>query len=128
VRHLNPIGDDMSEISKLAVQNEDGAPELSPEQVKEHQSELSLVDVRRSEEYTGELGHIENASLSTLETDLEAKLDTLDKSKAYVFVCRSGKRSTAATLMAQQKGFSEVYNLKGGMLRWNALGLPVTKS
>lgn len=104
--------------------NGEGAPEITAQELKKHLSELSsgkfrLIDVRRPDEYTGELGHIEGAELVTLETDLENTLPRWEPEDTYVFVCRSGKRSTDATLFALQKGFKNVFNLEGGMIGWN---------
>lgn len=90
-------------------------------------SELRVVDVRRPEEFRDELGHIEGASLSTLDVDLENYLDTQDPALTYLFVCRSGGRSARGARIAQAKGFSQIFNLKGGMLEWNHLGLPTVR-
>lgn len=100
-------------------------PELKPQEVSARAKEFTLIDVRRPDEFTGELGHIAGAKLVTLETDLPHFLPTLSKDTTYVFVCRSGGRSGAATQLALDQGFTKVYNMAGGMLAWNALGLAV---
>ena len=46
--------------------------------------------------------------------------------KQVVFACRSGKRSVTASLAAQVKGLAYDKHLAGGMLAWNAAGLPTT--
>jgi len=33
-------------------------------------------------------------------------------------MCRSGKRSAAAIMQLEQMGFTNLYNLKGGILAW----------
>jgi rhodanese-related sulfurtransferase len=33
-------------------------------------------------------------------------------------MCRSGKRSAAAIMQLEQQGFTNLYNLQGGMLAW----------
>ena len=85
------------------------------------------IDVRRQDEYFGELGHIEGADLATLGDDLKVHLQDLDKDKDYLFVCRSGGRSARAARVAQLSGFKSVFNMKGGMLEWNAKSLPISK-
>jgi hydroxyacylglutathione hydrolase len=102
-------------------------PELSPSDVKSRQREFKLIDVRRPDEWSGELGHIEGALFATLETDLDAYLNSLSKDDSYVFICRSGGRSGRATELAQAKGFKKVYNMTGGMLAWNAHGFEVKR-
>ena len=101
--------------------NPDGAPEISISELKSKLANggFKIVDVRRPDEFTGELGHVDGAQLVTLETDLENVLPTFNKDETYVFVCRSGRRSTDATLFAMQAGFKNVYNLEGGMIAWN---------
>ena len=106
--------------------NEYGAPEISPQELMEKRGEVEMIDVRRPDEYTGELAHIDGTRLVTLETDFESELPKMDSSKTYVFICRSGGRSSSATLMAREKGITS-FNMEGGMLRWNALDLPTVK-
>jgi rhodanese-related sulfurtransferase len=43
-------------------------------------------------------------------------------------VCRSGARSGRAAAALLGMGFTDVTNLTGGMLAWNAAGLPVVQS
>ncbi|MHA7878676.1 MAG: methyl-accepting chemotaxis protein [Saccharospirillum sp.] len=82
----------------------------------------ALIDVRRPEEFNDELGHIDGAELSTLQTDLPQRLAQLDPNHRYLFICRSGGRSTKAAQQALLKGFREVYNLDGGMIAWRKAG------
>jgi methyl-accepting chemotaxis protein len=82
-----------------------------------------LIDVRRPEEYNDELGHISGTKLITLQTELPDALKTLPKDKKYLFICRSGGRSTKAAQQALLQGITDVYNLEGGMLAWRKTGL-----
>jgi rhodanese-related sulfurtransferase len=40
------------------------------------------------------------------------------KNEEVIFYCRSGNRSGRAALFLEQLGFTNVKNLKGGMLEW----------
>jgi len=82
-----------------------------------------VVDVRGREEFIGDLGHIKGAKLCTLGTELQDFLESSSKDENYLFVCRSGGRSTQACLLAKTKGFTQVTNLAGGMIHWNELAL-----
>jgi len=82
-----------------------------------------VIDVRREQEWNDELGHIQGVRFSTLQTDFKNDLKTLDPNKTYLFVCRSGGRSTKAAQMAITNGITNVYNLKGGMLEWRKQSL-----
>jgi rhodanese-related sulfurtransferase len=39
-------------------------------------------------------------------------------------ICRSGRRSTQVLYKLQQEGYDNLSNLEGGMLAWEASGLP----
>lgn len=107
----------------------EGIPEVSPQELSVVQmtAPVVVVDVRRPDEFTGELGHIANAQLVTLESQFKNWLSNQDKNKTYVFVCRSGGRSGSATAHALQNGFKSVFNMSGGMISWNQAKLPVSK-
>jgi hydroxyacylglutathione hydrolase len=105
----------------------EGVPEILPEHLLPFQKQVKLIDVRRPDEFTGELGHIEGATLATLESEFRSVIETLPRDKTYVFVCRSGGRSARATAFAMSLGFENAYNLQGGMMYWNSLGLPVVR-
>jgi len=100
--------------------------DVDPKEVLSTKGQAALIDVRRPDEFTGELGHIPGAKLLTLD-ELPAKLETLPKDKPIVFVCRSGGRSAQASAFALDNGFTDVYNMKGGMLLWNEYGLKTEK-
>lgn len=109
------------------TQNAEGFWEVSPETLFKHKDEVRIIDVRRPDEFTGELGHVAASELVTLETQFQEAVQTWDKNQAIVFVCRSGMRSGKATQFAQALGFKEVYNMEGGMLLWNEKKLPTER-
>jgi len=77
-----------------------------------------LLDVRQIDEW--EAGHAPTAIHVSL-NDLPDRLDDLAKDRLIVCVCRSGGRSTRATMFLLEQGFDAV-NLEGGMLAWSSLG------
>ena len=102
---------------------------LSTAQVLDRISSFRIIDVRRTEEFNDQLGHIQNAKLCTInEASFKKKLMSLNKEMQYLFVCRSGGRSSKAARIAQTLGFPHIFNLDGGMLAWNKCNLPVAKS
>lgn len=84
---------------------------------------FELIDVRGPDEYHGELGHIPKSKLIVLGT-LPHHLSKFNQQVNYVFVCRSGGRSAQAAAFFKEQGFSNVFNMKGGMILWNTLGFP----
>ncbi|MBS4044466.1 MAG: rhodanese-like domain-containing protein [Chitinophagaceae bacterium] len=78
---------------------------------------IHLVDVREPHEHAefnigGTLlpvGKIQSMQIDEIE-DL--------RSEEVIVYCRSGVRSSQAAMVLQQLGFTNVYNLTGGMLNW----------
>ena len=101
---------------------------LKPEDIIENIKDYVLIDVRGKDEYYGELGHIQNSRLITIDEYFETNMGQMSKTPKYLFICRSGGRSARATRVAQQLDFSNIYNMEGGMLRWNELNYPTEKS
>jgi len=103
-----------------------GVPEITPQDLRAHltEAEVVMIDVRRPEEFTNELGHVPGSKLVTLGEDLSRHLATLPREQEIVFICRSGARSGRATLEAAQSGFKKAVNMQGGMLLWNDLNFP----
>ncbi len=119
-----PLGVHMEFKSKEQNPNLDEVFDVDPKEVNDLHEQISIIDVRRPDEYTGELGHIAGSRLITLDT-LSHHIQSLQKDKPIVFVCRSGARSANAASMAVSYGYDKVYNMKGGMIAWNEYGLDV---
>lgn len=76
-----------------------------------------LLDVRTPEEYAVE--HLENASnVNWNGDDFTAKVEKLDKSKPVFVYCKVGGRSGQAANKLAELGFKEIYNLEGGIMKW----------
>lgn len=81
-----------------------------------------LLDVRTPEEFAVE--HIQNAKNNNWNgTDFVAEASKLDKSKPVFVYCKVGGRSGQAASKLAELGFTEIYNLNGGILKWNAAGM-----
>lgn len=123
------IDDDRTAFPDLAELNQ--VRQLSPEEVytrlKSDAAPL-LLDVREPDEYTGELGHIPGSQLIPLK-ELSQRVGELSayRDTPIIVVCRAGVRSTTAAAMLTGEGFSQVSNLKGGMLDWNDEKLAVER-
>ncbi len=86
-----------------------------------------LIDVRTPEEYAGD--RMENAlNIDWNGSEFENKTATLDKSKPVFLYCRSGGRSAKAAAKLHDMGFTEIYNMEGGMMKWDAEGMPKAKN
>jgi uncharacterized membrane protein YdjX (TVP38/TMEM64 family)/rhodanese-related sulfurtransferase len=87
---------------------------------------LTVIDVRSPADFSGQLGHIAEArNLPLAEvTPCVAELASL-KNEPVVLVCRTHKMSGTAARQLQAAGFSDVRVVRGGMVKWNEVGLPV---
>jgi rhodanese-related sulfurtransferase len=80
---------------------------------------LNLVDVREPHENADfNIGGIllPLGNIKILQTE---DIDDL-RDKETILYCRSGNRSGQATMILEQIGFTNVINLTGGMLDWEA--------
>jgi rhodanese-related sulfurtransferase len=59
---------------------------------------------------------------------VEAAAAAWPRADRLLMVCRSGARSGRAAAALLGMGFTDVTNLTGGMLAWDAAGLPVVQS
>lgn len=76
------------------------------------------LDVRTPQEKVE--GEIPNALLINLMgNDFPEKVDELDQSKSYLVFCRSGGRSVTACKFMASRGFTNLFNLVGGIQAWN---------
>ena len=83
---------------------------------KNNNEDFQLIDVREDFEY--EMSNLGGTLIPLGGILIEA--DKVDKTKPVVVMCRSGKRSAAAIMQLEAQGYTNLYNLKGGILAWAA--------
>jgi glyoxylase-like metal-dependent hydrolase (beta-lactamase superfamily II)/rhodanese-related sulfurtransferase len=123
------VDDDQLRFPTLAELN--SIRQLAPQEVEAlllGPSPPVLIDVREPEEFRGELGHIAGSFLVPLR-EITARAAELEKHRErhLVVICRAGVRSTTCAAILTALGFESVSNLKGGMLAWQDLKLPVER-
>lgn len=92
-----------------------------------HQAgEIALIDVREIDEVAAISSPLaRNFPLSELDiVGIEAQYA---KNAPLYLICKGGVRSMKAALMLQEAGFEHLCNVEGGILAWNAAGLPVVR-
>jgi rhodanese-related sulfurtransferase len=83
----------------------------------DEKQEVVVLDVRTPAEVAR--GTIEGAKVIDIkQPGFEDKISSLDKEKAYLIYCHSGRRSVSACNIMAKAGFDSLYNLKGGILSW----------
>jgi len=94
----------------------------------EEPSQIILLDVRTEAEYEEEHIQIEGVETKNIPlSEIEERLNELNKSKVLIVYCRSGARSRQACEILAQHNFT-VFNLEGGITAWKAAGYPTTAS
>ena len=92
--------------------------EITPKELKvlmEKKKEFQLIDVRDKHEI--DLCNIGGKMINFYE--ILEKRSEINRNKQVILYCRSGKRSaTAINVLEKQCGFTNLYNLKGGILQW----------
>ncbi|MBW6517220.1 MAG: rhodanese-like domain-containing protein [ANME-2 cluster archaeon] len=84
--------------------------------------EYFLLDVRTQEEY--DAGHIDSPVLIPYD-ELENRLDEVPADMPVLIYCRTARRSAIAAQVLVDNGYTEVYNMAGGIVAWENAGYPV---
>ncbi|HEX2783430.1 MAG TPA: rhodanese-like domain-containing protein [Ilumatobacteraceae bacterium] len=85
-----------------------------------------VVDVRTPAEFAE--GHIARAELVDFDAPgFSDRIAKFDRSATYLVYCHSGNRSGQATAIMAELGFTNMYNLAGGITAWQDAGAPIVK-
>src|ERR1035437_6065134 len=93
----------MKEITAIELKN-----------LKDNKTDYQLIDVR--EEFELEICEIGGEHIAM--SEVMDNLDKISKIKQVIIHCKSGARSGAICQALEANGFSNVYNLKGGIIAW----------
>ncbi len=95
---------------------------VSPFEAKKliNQGDVIILDVRTPQEYN--TGYIPGAKLVPLQY-LPYIAGQLNKNQKILVYCRSGSRSMQACIYLSKLGFTNVYNMQGGIIAWKNAGL-----
>jgi hydroxyacylglutathione hydrolase len=102
-------------------------PQITVEELNslfQEETSLQVIDVRRPREY--ESGHVPRALHAPL-SHLKQTAASLpvEPAKPTAVICAGGYRSSAATSILEQHGFSNLLNVTGGTSAWINSGYPV---
>ncbi|MES2890367.1 MAG: thioredoxin domain-containing protein [Bacteroidota bacterium] len=86
---------------------------------------VQLLDVRTPAEY--QAGHLDKALLADWkdEKEFQRRINFIDKAKPVYVYCLGGGRSAAAAEKMRALGFTNVFELVGGINAWKAAEKPV---
>uniref|UniRef100_A0A7V4AN20 Rhodanese-like domain-containing protein n=1 Tax=Thermus tengchongensis TaxID=1214928 RepID=A0A7V4AN20_9DEIN len=83
-----------------------------------------VVDVRTPQEFAA--GHVPGAINLPVEA-IASWADQVPKDKPVYLYCRSGNRSRQAAEYLKKKGYTNLYNLEGGILAIQREGFPLVR-
>lgn len=99
--------------------------------LQENSGGITILDVREADEFAeiaapfAKNFPLSNLDIETVLNSLNLSLDNEDT--PLYLICRSGGRATKAAEKFHAAGYKNVYNIEGGMIRWQELGLPTRK-
>ncbi len=101
---------------------ETNVPEVTVAELKKlldkKAKDFMLIDVREQPEWDEK--HIEGAVLMPMST-LQETYQKIPKNKRICMHCGGGGRSSRAVQFLQSKGYTKVYNVKGGIRAWKEI-------
>ena len=86
---------------------------------------LVILDVRTAQEYAQ--GHVKGAINIPL-SDLPGRIGELDRNRPILVYCQTGVRSAQASTILVNSGFTQVYDMEGGLNAWINAGYPTVTS
>ena len=86
-----------------------------------------LLDVRTPEEVSEGTIDQRAVHMDYLADGFSNQVSTLDRKMPYYVYCRAGGRSSQAVDKMKELGFSELYNVEGGITAWQEAGFPFGK-
>lgn len=123
----------LESVSGFVLMSEYTGESASVEQISAEYAErrftqtekFQFIDVRASGEHsTGHAVGTVNLPLN----NLPLALDNLDPRIPTYVICQGGYRSSLATSILENAGFTHVYNVAGGTSAWQEAGLPTSRS
>jgi sulfur dioxygenase len=102
-----------------------GVWETEPEWVAKNRDALLLVDVREQAEVEASPLNAIGGSINVPLSVFRDRVDDIAADRPVVLVCPAGARSAIAATILEKTGIHRVANMRGGLIEWRSLGLPL---
>lgn len=90
---------------------------IAPTEFKEKSANQTIIDIRTPQEFSE--GHIEGAvNINYYDNNFIDQIAKYDKNQPIFIYCRSGNRTSSASKKIADYGFTQIYDLEGGILYW----------
>lgn len=87
------------------------------------QNDFQVLDVRTADEYSE--GNVPGSqNIDWYAEDFNNQLKSLDKNKPVLVYCKVGGRSAQAAERLSKLGFTQVYDMEGGFMKWQKVNAP----
>lgn len=123
---LSTVGYAQKSIDKvLKALNSNSVPYISSQDLKKITEKIILLDAREKNEF--EVSHLENAiNIGFNKFDInKIKSNITDKNQKIIVYCSIGVRSERIGEKLLKEGYTDVYNLYGGIFDWKNNGFVV---
>ncbi|WP_298363348.1 rhodanese-like domain-containing protein [uncultured Lutibacter sp.] len=99
---------------------------VTPIEFKDKIQNNTLIDIRTPREF--EQGHIAGAiNINLYDKSFLEQIAKYDVSKPIFIYCRSGSRTSSASKKIANLGFTQIYDLQGGISNWYRNKLTIVK-
>src|ERR1043165_4310944 len=83
-------------------------------ELKDKKADFELIDVREDYEYE----EVNIGGKHIPMGEVMERMNEIPKDKQVVLHCRSGKRSASVISALEKQGYTNLYNLSGGIMAW----------
>ncbi len=107
-------------ITMMSCQAQNTAKDINTEEfiALEQEENVYVIDVRTPGEVEASYISLTDYFFNVNDAKFKENIASLDKDKTYIVYCRSGARSTSAINYMEEQGFTNLYELSGGILSW----------
>lgn len=112
---------------KKEVVKENVVELITVDELQKIDNSVQLIDVRTPKEYNE--GYIKNAkNIDFYSDDFLDEMSKLNKGEPIYIYCKSGGRSGTVSEKLRDAGFTKVYDLEGGFMKWKSEDKIVTQN
>jgi len=110
----------------LKKYNNESIPYIYVEELSKIKDDVIIIDSREKEEF--EISHIKNAIYVGYDNFNPALIKNIKKNQKVVVYCSLGVRSETIARKLKKQGYTNIYNLYGGIFEWKNKNFSIVDS